>query len=56
VVLRPCGDLRRSIAFLLVGIADTIWPAPSLGVLSNPDLDAHLARRRRQRRRQRRTP
>ncbi|MDQ3933414.1 MAG: hypothetical protein M3340_02150 [Actinomycetota bacterium] len=41
--------LRRNIAFALVGMADCVWPSPSLGVLSNAELDAHLARRRRRR-------
>jgi hypothetical protein len=43
--------VRKQLAFLLLGVADWLYPAPSLGTLNNAELDVELARRRRRRRR-----
>jgi hypothetical protein len=42
-------QVRKSIAFLLLGVAETLWPAPGLGTLTNVELDAELARLKRRR-------
>lgn len=45
----PGRELRRQAAFLLLGVADALYPSPGLGCLSNAELDARLAQIRRRR-------
>lgn len=45
----PGRTVRRQVAFLLLGVADALYPSPGLGCLSNVELEAFLARKRRRR-------
>ena len=45
--------IRRQLAYLLVGLADWVDPKATIAGLSNPELDAHLARQRRLRKQKR---